>query len=106
MAIWLPIYVAIGLALAAPATFFAIRRGVWPGILAGIATYIGLGLLGFGAFWILVAIFGGGVFGVGFGEAVLLSWMAIFLLPSLLLGLLLAAFVRWRSRNRKAETTP
>jgi hypothetical protein len=103
--LWLVAYLAAGLVLATPATWFAIRRGVWPGILAGIATYVGLGLLGFVANSILVAIYGGGVFGIGFGEAVLLGLMSAFLVPMLLLGLVLAAVLRWRSRRRQSQTT-
>ena len=104
--LWLAAYVSVALLLAMPATYVATRRGIWPGILAGIATYVGLGLLGLVTVCILAAILGGGAFDIGFAELIVLGWMAMFLVPTLLLGLVLAAFVRWRSPRPSRRPAP
>jgi hypothetical protein len=103
LVLWFAFYVVLSVVFATPATYFAIRRGVWPGVLAGIATYVGLGVLSFATICVLVAILGGGAFGVGFGELLMLGLMAMFLVPTLVLGLVLAAVVRWRARRRPSE---
>ncbi len=103
-AFWLSAYACIGLLLALPASSVAMRRGLRAGVLSGVVTAAVLAILGLAIQIVLVAIFGGGSFGVGFGEAILLTWMALFLTPALLLGLIFAAVARWLSARSGRAT--
>mgnify|MGYP001599975775 FL=1 len=95
-------YGCAGALLAVPATFVAVRRGLRAGLLAGAVTALAVALLGLVILIGLVAIFGGGSFGVGFGENVLLIWLLLFFGPALLVGLAFAALWRLARRRRSA----
>lgn len=100
------LYACVAVLLATPATLFANRRGVFAGFLAGLGTAAAVAVVGLASFTVLVMTYGGGVFGVGFAEAILLGLLGWVFAPIMLLGLVLAFVIRKLSRGRQAGVEP
>jgi hypothetical protein len=102
--LWLVAYLCVGLTLALPAAYLAVRRGLRFGLLIGFGTAVLVTLLGFVLMMVMTMIEGGGAFAVGFGTNIVVIWLGLFFTPALLLELAVALVVRRLARRPRSGT--